>query len=52
MINMKRIGFIIIGLSLGFGSVGAWADVVAVVAAKNPVTTLTRSQIADIFWAR
>jgi ABC-type phosphate transport system substrate-binding protein len=52
MINMKRIGFIIIGLSLSLGSVGALADVVAVVAANNPVTTLTRSQVADIFMGK
>jgi hypothetical protein len=49
MINACRIGFIIIGLSLGLGSAVASAEVVAVVSAKNPVTTLTRSQIADIF---
>jgi len=46
---MKRIGFIIIGLSLGFGSAGTADEVVAVVAANNPVSTLSRSQIADIF---
>ena len=49
MINMYRIGFIIIGLFLGFGSAEASAEVVAVVAAKNPVSTLSKSQIADIF---
>jgi ABC-type phosphate transport system substrate-binding protein len=49
MINMKRIGFIIIGLSLGFGSAVAAAEVVAVVAAKNPVSTLSKNQVADIF---
>jgi ABC-type phosphate transport system substrate-binding protein len=49
MINIKRIGFIIIGLSLSFGSARASAEVVAVVAAKNPVSTLSKNQIADIF---
>ncbi len=49
MINMQHIGLIITGLSLSFGSAGAAAEVVAVVAANNPVTTLSRSQIADIF---
>jgi ABC-type phosphate transport system substrate-binding protein len=49
MINICRIGSIIIWLSLGFGSAGASAEVVAVVAASNPVSTLSRSQIADIF---
>jgi ABC-type phosphate transport system substrate-binding protein len=49
MINICRIGSIIIWLSLGFGSAGAAAEIVAVVAASNPVSTLSRSQIADIF---
>jgi ABC-type phosphate transport system substrate-binding protein len=49
MINICRIGSIIIWLSLGFGSAGTSAEVVAVVAASNPVSTLSRSQIADIF---
>jgi ABC-type phosphate transport system substrate-binding protein len=46
---MRRIGIIIIGLFLGFGSTGIEAEVVAVVAATNPVATLSKSQIADIF---
>ncbi len=37
---------------MGFGSAGATAEVVAVVAANNPVSTLSRSQIADIFLGR
>lgn len=49
MINIKRIGVIIIGLSLSFGTAGTSAEVVAVVAASNPVSTLSRNQIADIF---
>ena len=52
MINICRIGSIIIWLSLGFGSAGTSAEVVAVVAASNPVSTLSRSQIADIFLGR
>jgi ABC-type phosphate transport system substrate-binding protein len=48
-INMKRIGLIIIGLSLSLGSAGTAAEVVAVVAATNPVTALSKSQIADMF---
>jgi len=52
MINMWRIGFIIIGLSLGFNSAVASAEVVAVVSAKNPVSTLSKSQIADIFMGK
>jgi ABC-type phosphate transport system substrate-binding protein len=46
---MKCIVLIIIGLSLGFGPAGQAAEVVAVVSATNPVTTLSKSQIADIF---
>jgi ABC-type phosphate transport system substrate-binding protein len=49
MTNLCRIGFIIIGLSLGFGSAGASPEVVVVVSAKNPVSTLSKHQVADIF---
>jgi len=52
MINMWRIGFIIIGLSLCFNPAVASAEVVAVVSAKNPVSTLSKSQIADIFMGK
>ncbi len=49
MINASRIGLIIIGLSLSLGATAAVADVVAVVSAKNPVTTLSKDQVVDIF---
>ncbi len=49
MINKYYIGLIIIALSLGLGSVGAAAEVVAVVSSKNPVTTLSKNQVVDIF---
>jgi ABC-type phosphate transport system substrate-binding protein len=49
MININHIRFIIIALSLSLVSVEAAADVVAVVAANNPVSTLTKIQIEDIF---
>ena len=49
MINMKRIGSILIGLSLSFGAAAAAADVVAVVSARSPVSTLSKNQIVDIF---
>ncbi|MDX1808961.1 MAG: hypothetical protein R3331_05440 [Sulfurospirillaceae bacterium] len=49
IINANCIGLIIIGLSLSFGSVGASAEVVTVISAKNPVTTLSKNQVADIF---
>jgi ABC-type phosphate transport system substrate-binding protein len=47
--KMKHLGLIIIGLSLCLGSAETAAEVVAVVATTNPVTTLSKSQIADIF---
>jgi ABC-type phosphate transport system substrate-binding protein len=49
MINICRIGFIIVGLFLGLGSAGASAEVVAVVSANNPVSTLSKSEVADMF---
>jgi ABC-type phosphate transport system substrate-binding protein len=53
MINLRRIGLVIItGLFLGSGSAGASTEVVAVVAAGNPVSMLSKSQIADIFLGR
>ncbi|OGB39080.1 MAG: phosphate ABC transporter substrate-binding protein [Burkholderiales bacterium RIFOXYC2_FULL_59_8] len=47
--SMNRAGFIIIGLALCLVAAEAVADVVAVVSAKNPVTTLSKSQVVDIF---
>ena len=49
MITICRIGFIIVGLFLGLGSAGASAEVVAVVSANNPVSTLSKSEVADMF---
>jgi ABC-type phosphate transport system substrate-binding protein len=47
---MTRGGFIIIGLALSLCANMASADVVAVVSAKNPVTTtLSNNQVVDIF---
>jgi ABC-type phosphate transport system substrate-binding protein len=39
----------IVGLTLSLASVTAMADVVAVVSSKSPMTTLSKSQVADIF---
>jgi ABC-type phosphate transport system substrate-binding protein len=47
--HMKCIGFIIIGLSLSLGPVAVAAQVVVVVSAKNPVTTMSKNQVVDIF---
>jgi ABC-type phosphate transport system substrate-binding protein len=47
--SAQRIAFIIIGLSLGFNSARASAEVVVVVSANSPVSTLSKNQVADIF---
>ncbi|MES2369914.1 MAG: phosphate ABC transporter substrate-binding protein [Pseudomonadota bacterium] len=46
---MNRVGCVVIGLLLGLDANGTAADVVAVVSAKNPVTTLSKNQVVDIF---
>jgi ABC-type phosphate transport system substrate-binding protein len=46
---MNRAGFIVIGLVLSLSTGMAAAEVVAVVSAKNPVTTLSKNQVVDIF---
>jgi len=45
---MKRLA-ILIGLLLSLISATTVADVVAVVSAKSPISTLTKPQVADIF---
>jgi ABC-type phosphate transport system substrate-binding protein len=49
---ISRIGLLAIGLALIFNNTAVKADVVAVVSAKSPVTTLSMSQVADIFSGR
>jgi ABC-type phosphate transport system substrate-binding protein len=49
MILISRVGLVAIGLALTLSSAVVKADVVAVVSAKSPVTTLSMSQVADIF---
>jgi len=49
MNHIGCIGWILIGLALSLASAAAMADVVAVVSAKNSVTALNKSQLADIF---
>jgi ABC-type phosphate transport system substrate-binding protein len=46
---MNRIGLTLIGLALTLGADVAAADVVAVVSAKSPVSTLSKNQVVDIF---
>jgi len=46
---MNRIGLTLIGLALSLPVNGAVAGMVAVVSAKNPVTTLSKPDIVDIF---
>lgn len=48
----NRCVLMLVGLALSVGAGAARADVVAVVSAKNPVTSLTRNQIVDIFLGR
>lgn len=45
----NRIGWIVIGLVLSLSTCEAAPDVVVVVSAKNPTTTLSKNQIVDIF---
>jgi ABC-type phosphate transport system substrate-binding protein len=49
---MKRLGLLLIGLACSAAGDAAVADVVAVVAARSPVTTLSRNQLLDIFLGR
>ena len=49
MPHITEIGLTFIVLALCVAASATAADVVAVVSAKNPVTTLSKSQIADIF---
>ncbi|MDP9084866.1 MAG: phosphate ABC transporter substrate-binding protein [Pseudomonadota bacterium] len=45
----QRIRWAIIGLTLSLGSAVGQADVVAVVSAQSAITTLSKTQVADIF---
>jgi ABC-type phosphate transport system substrate-binding protein len=49
MTLFSGIKLIVIGLALGLSGPVAKADVVAVVSAKSPITSLDKSQVADIF---
>ena len=49
MTLINRLGLVGVGMALSLSAVPAVADVVAVVSAKSAVTTLSRSQVADIF---
>jgi ABC-type phosphate transport system substrate-binding protein len=46
---VNRIGLTVVGLALSLGAGVVNADVVAVVSAKNSLTTLSKNQVADIF---
>jgi ABC-type phosphate transport system substrate-binding protein len=52
MTLINRIGLVVIALALSLSSAVVKADVVAVVSAKSPITTLTMSQVADIFFGK
>jgi ABC-type phosphate transport system substrate-binding protein len=47
----RRLG-VIFGIVLGLAPEVVQADVVVVVSARNPATTLSRNQVADIFLGR
>ena len=49
MTVFSRRGLVVIGLALSLSSTVLQADVVAVVSAKSPITTLDKSQVADLF---
>jgi ABC-type phosphate transport system substrate-binding protein len=49
---MHRSGVLLIALACSVAGSAAMADVVAVVAARSPVTALTRNQVLDIFLGR
>jgi ABC-type phosphate transport system substrate-binding protein len=49
---MNCAGWALVGLALSLGAGEARAAVVAVVSASNPVTTLSKNQVADIFLGR
>jgi ABC-type phosphate transport system substrate-binding protein len=44
-----RIALLAVGLAFGLSAAAVKADVVAVVSAKSAVTTLTKSQVMDLF---
>jgi ABC-type phosphate transport system substrate-binding protein len=50
--RVRRAGLGAIGLALSLASRSVLADVVAVVSAKSTVTTLSRSEVTDIFLGR
>jgi ABC-type phosphate transport system substrate-binding protein len=52
MTLINRIGLVVIALALSLSSAVVKADVVAVVSAKSPITTLSMSQVADIFFGK
>jgi len=49
VLHVHRIGLVSLGLALGLGFSAVSADVVAVVSSKSPITTLSKSQLMDIF---
>lgn len=49
MRRIHRIGLVSVALTLGFTLSAVRADVVAVVSSNSPITTLSKSQVVDIF---
>ena len=48
----QRFGSICIGLVLGLAGFASHAEVVAVVSARSTITSLSKAQVADIFFGR
>jgi ABC-type phosphate transport system substrate-binding protein len=46
---VNRVGVVVVGLALSVNAAIAAADVVAVVSARNPLSTLNNNQVVDIF---
>jgi hypothetical protein len=49
---IRRVVVGALGLALGLAAYSAMADVVTVVSSKSPITTLSKNQVADIFFGR
>jgi ABC-type phosphate transport system substrate-binding protein len=52
MTFIRRVGLLAIGLALSAANSAVIADVVVVVSARSAITTLSKSQVADIFLGR
>ena len=49
---MSRSALPLLALALALGGGAAWADVVAVVSARNPAAAMSKNQVMDVFLGR